>query len=87
MLLVNLLKILINIFFISEDESDLFMFRAIVNILVERYVQNIGDVAKLPLKTVKQFNADTGESIISFKININIIIFSVFIGCLTRLKS
>ncbi|KAI6176356.1 Component of oligomeric Golgi complex 7 [Aphelenchoides bicaudatus] len=43
----------------AEDECDLFMFRAIVNHLMERYVQNVGDPAKLPLKLAKQFNVDT----------------------------
>jgi hypothetical protein len=28
---------------------------------MERYVQNVGDPAKLPLKLAKQFNIDTGK--------------------------
>jgi hypothetical protein len=37
------------------------MFQAIVNILMESYVNTIDDPIKLPLKIARQFNADTGK--------------------------
>lgn len=38
------------------------MFQAIVNHLMEKFVQNVGDPSKLSLKTARQFNADTSKT-------------------------
>ncbi|KAI6227299.1 hypothetical protein M3Y99_01266000 [Aphelenchoides fujianensis] len=43
----------------NEDECDLWILRGIVGLLQSRYVQNVGEVSKLPLKVAKQFHADT----------------------------
>ncbi|KAI6187541.1 Component of oligomeric Golgi complex 7 [Aphelenchoides besseyi] len=43
----------------NEDECDLWILRGIAALLMARYVQNVGEASKLPLKVAKQFHADT----------------------------